>query len=291
MKSNKNMFIIACVLGLIAFLGNSMYWGDRIAQLSDKKMVTVVRAKSAIKPGQPLAGKMIEQAKVPEAYKPVSAIPWERKEMFLQQEVGIEIPAGDYVLESAFVSRTAVGRKLSDQLEGQGFRAFTIPVDDLNSFSRSIVAGDNIDIVFTFTVPALKQKISTILLPNVPIIATGGYSAAELERGDKTGKGGKYNTITMKLPIEDAFRLNYARQAGTISLLLRSSRDTDKVQISPISGVQDILSASEKERIELLIRNAAEQNNVGADKVAEQIREQARIAIEQQSRKAPAPAR
>lgn len=286
MKSNKKMFIIACVLGVIAFAANSIYWQDRLSQLRDRRYSTVVKAKQVIRPGMTLSAKLIEPARVPDMYKPVSAIPWDAKDQYLQQEVGSEIPAGDYVLQSAFVSRTAVGRTLSAQLEGQGYRAITIPVDDTNSFARSIVAGDKIDMIFTFQVPALKQKLSTVLLADVPVIATGGYSAAELERGERGGKGGKYNTITLKLPIEDAFRLNYARQAGTISLLLRSARDAEKVQIAPIAGVQDILSATEKERIEVLIQNAVQMQNVGSEKVADQIREQARIAIEQQRRQA-----
>ncbi len=284
MKSNKKLFVIACIVGVLAFLGNSAYWGSRLDDAREKELVKVVRAKAGIKPGTPLTAKLIEQKTVPKRYAPRAAVEWANHQNFLGSEVAVEILPGDYVLESHFSERGVVGRTLSQQLENENFRAITIPVDETNSFSRSIISGDKVDILFSFQTPMLKQKLSIVLLQNVPVISTGTYSAANQELGDKGGRGGRYNTVTLKVTTQDAFRLNYARQAGTLNFLLRSARDNVQVDMTPISGVQDILTGKDKETIELLIKNAAEKMNEGSGKVEEQIREQARAVLEQQRR-------
>lgn len=284
MKSNKKLFVIACIVGVLAFLGNSAYWGSRLDDAREKELVKVVRAKAGIKPGTPLTTKLIEQKTVPKRYAPRAAIEWANHPNFLGSEVAVEIVQGDYVLESHFAERGVVGRTLSQQLENENFRAITIPVDETNSFSRSIIAGDKVDILFSFQTPMLKQKLSIVLLQNVPVISTGTYSAANQELGDKGGRGGRYNTVTLKVTTQDAFRLNYARQAGTLNFLLRSARDNVQVDMTPISGVQDILTGKDKETIELLIKNAADKMNDGVGKAEEQIREQARAVLEQQRR-------
>ena len=284
MKSNKKLFAIACIVGVLAFLGNSAYWGSRLDDAREKELVKVVRAKAGIKPGTPLSAKLIEQKTVPKRYAPRAAVEWANHQNFLGSEVAVEILPGDYVLESHFSERGVVGRTLSQQLESENFRAITIPVDETNSFSRSIISGDKVDILFSFQTPMLKQKLSIVLLQNVPVISTGTYSAANQEMGDKGGRGGRYNTVTLKVTTQDAFRLNYARQAGQLAFLLRSARDNVQVDMTPISGVQDILTGKDKETIELLIKNAAEKMNEGSGRAEEQIREQARAVLEQQRR-------
>lgn len=164
----------------------------------------------------------------------------------MQIPLATKVLAGDYILETAFTSVGVVGKTLSQQLEGDEFRAITMPVDETNSLARSLVTGDRIDIIFNSrSLPNLRQKVSSILLQNVPIISTGSYSAASQELGDSS-KGGRYSTLTLKLTAQDAARLNYARQAGTISLMLRSIRDNKILDLAPITNIQDLLSAADK---------------------------------------------
>ncbi|MFN8390293.1 MAG: Flp pilus assembly protein CpaB [Bdellovibrionota bacterium] len=281
MDKRKQLFLAIAVF-IIALLGNKWYIGSQIDQVRDKKFVKVVKAKKSMEAGQLLNAGAIEPVSVPEAYAPRARIRWEEHDQFLQQPLATNVIAGDYVLETAFGKSASVGRTLSQQLEGEDFRAVTLTVDETNSFSRSIVSGDRIDILFTFTAPPLRQKLTTSLLQNVPVIATGGYSAASQELGDRGSRGGKYNTITLKVPVQDALRLTYARQAGTINILLRSIRDNKTTEMPILSGVQDVLSPADKATVDNLIRQMQANITTTGERGEAQIREQAKAAIEQQ---------
>jgi len=279
----RKQLLIAVVVFILALLGNRWYITTQVDQVKDRAYVTVVKAKKNLDAGTVLSAGAIESVRVPEQFAPKSRIKWDERDTYLQQPLITKVVGGDYILDTSFGKSTNVGRTLSQQLEGEDFRAITLNVDELNSFSRSITNGDRIDILFTFSAPPIKQKITTILLQNVPVVSTGGYSAASQELGEN-GRGGRYNTITLKLPSQDAVRLTYARQMGQISLLLRSNRDNKSLDMPPLSGVQDVLSASDKVLIENLMKEA-ERNLMGTSLSPDEqsrLREQARNALEQQ---------
>lgn len=278
--SKKKQLLLAIIVGAIALLGNKMYITSRIGQFQNKRYVEVVRAKKAIRAGTPYSTALVDRARVPEEYVPRAKIDWAQKDQYAGQNLAVDILAGDYILETSFSTPTSVGRTLSQQLEGEDFRAITIPVDDTASFARSIVTGDRIDILYSFSVPGLRQRLSTVLLQNVPIISTGSYSAADQELGEKGGKSNRYNSITLKLSAQDAMRLTYARQAGSIQLLLRSLKDAKPVDAPAITGIEDILSANDKAMIETLIAQEKKKSEP-SPQAMEQLREQARVAIEQ----------
>lgn len=286
----RKQLLIAIFVFILALLGNRWYINTQVSQVKDRAYVTVIKAKKNLDAGTTLSAGAIEQVRVPEQFVPKARIKWEDRDQYLQQPLATKVFGGDYVLETAFGRSETVGRTLSQQLEGEDFRAITLTVDELNSFSRSIVAGDRIDILFTFSAPPIRQKITTILLQNIPVVSTGAYSASAQELGEKGGRGGRYNTITLKLPSQDAVRLTYARQMGTISLLLRSIRDNKALEMPPLSGVQDVLSAADKTLIENLMKES-ERSLAGGNlspEEASRIREQARSAIEQQRRQGAA---
>lgn len=280
--SKKKQLLIALVVGAIALLGNQMYINSRIGQFQNKKYATVVRAKKAIRAGTTLSVGLIDSAKVPEEFVPRAKIDWASKDQFLGQELAVDVLNGDYILETSFATHGSVGRTLSQQLEGEDFRAITIPVDDTTSFARSLVAGDRIDILYSFSMPFLKQKLTTVLLQNVPIISTGGYSAAQQEMGER-GRTAKYSSITLKVTAQDAMRLTYARQAGSIQLLLRSLRDSKAVEIPAITGIQDVLSPADRAMVETMLKEERQKFEVPPQQM-EQLRDQARLALDQQKR-------
>ena len=75
----------------------------------------------------------------------------------------------------------------------------------------------DIDIVYSFMVPSVGQKMSVVLLQNVLVIATGSYQSSD--RALAMEREGAYSTITLKLSIRDAQRLGYAQQTGNIQIL------------------------------------------------------------------------
>lgn len=284
--SKKKQLLIALVVGAIALVGNHMYIDTRIGQFQNKRYVTVLRAKKGIKAGTTLNAGLVDQARVPEEFAPKAKIDFAAKDNYMGQPLGIDVIAGDYILETSFTTPTSVGRTLSQQLQEKDSRAITIPVDDTTSFSKSLVTGDKVDVLYSFSMPFLKQKVTTVLLQSVPVISTGSYSAAEQELGEK-GKSGRYSAVTLMLSARDAMRLTYARQAGSIQLLLRRGTDTQQVDMPAITGVQDILSANDKAMLEALMREEKQRFDVAPQSI-EQLREQARVAIEQQKKQVQA---
>lgn len=279
MDSKRKHLVIAIVVGSIALLGNKWYMNQQIDQLRPKRITSIVRTKKPIPAGSILSAALVEKKDIPENYAPKSAVKWKDLQGWLGQEVGVDIPAEDPVLESYFTSRGSVGYKLSEQIGGENknTRAITMSVDEINSLSRSLVTGDHIDILFTFSVPGLQQKVSTVFLRDVPIIATGSYNAAEQELGSRGGGGKKYGTVTLRLPAVDAMRLNYARQVGQIGVLLRNDKDNAAIDLPPIANVMDLLPANEKEMIDGLLK----QKQPSADQ-SEKLREQFKEIIENQ---------
>ena len=280
MKKQKQL-LLALAIGALVFFGNKTYLDARVSELSPKKYVGVVRAKTRLRSGSRLSMGMLEQAKVPENFVPKASVRWNDRDSLVGEELNVDVLKGDYILNSYFAVGGSVGRTLSQQLSGENFRAITIPVDDVNSLARSIVSGDRIDISITFTMPVLNQKVSTTLLQNVLVLSTGQYSQVAQELGQRGGRNGRYNSLTLKLGVEDAMRLNYARQIGKIGILLRSPTDDALAQVSPIGSVADLLSAADKQAIadiasRLRVRGDGEAN--------ERMRKQIATLLEMQRR-------
>ena len=279
----RKQLLIAIVVFVGALVGNNWWINSQINEGKEKKFVKVVRAKKSLDPGDLLGAGAIEAVEVPEKFMPKASIRWADRDGFLQQPLATKVINGDYVLETAFGRAESVGRTLSQQL-GDDARAITLTVDEMNSFSRSIVTGDKIDILFSFNVPPVKQKITTLLLQNIPVVSTGAYNAASQELGEKGARGGRYNTITLKLSPQDAVRLTYARQAGQINILLRSNVDEKPLDMAPVAGVEGVLSPQDKQLVESLVRQAQQGVQVSGERNEAQLREQARATLEQQKR-------
>jgi len=260
--------ILAVGLGLIALFANKLYIESTVEQYKNTKVISVLRAKELIRAGTPLTNKLISVARVPESYSPRARILDSNRGDFLGQELAVDVLKGDYILENYFSTRAAVGNTLSQNLEGAPYRAVNLPVDDVNSLANSIVAGDHIDIVLTFTEAARGQKVSTVFMQNVPVISTGQYSPAAQELGSGPGRGRRaqgYNSLTLKLTAQDAIRLNYARQVGKLSILLRSQRDDKLLAVPPISSISDVLSADDKLAIGQSVQKSSQEAESSAD--------------------------
>jgi len=259
--------LIVVIVGLVAAGANYSYLDNALSSYRNQKMIPVVRAKRDIKPGEMLTMASMETKKVPELFAPRGVVS-DPKEIE-GQEAAVLIAGGDYGVSNFLAKARMVGNKLSEQIDlKDNSRGVTIPVDELNSLSRSLVTGDRVDVVYSFNIPGVPQKLSVLFMQNVPIIATGSYSAAEQERGEGDSNK-RYGTVTLRLSANDAMRLNYARQNGQINLLLRNPQDTANLDISPITSVSDALSGSEKAAVEALMRQSP-----AAPESSEKVREQ-----------------
>lgn len=282
--SKGKQLVIALLVGAIALFGNQTYLKSRISELIPKNYATVVRAKSRIQAGTRLTSSMIEPTKVPEKYLPKARIRWVNKDSLIGQELGVDVLKGDYILDSYFTVGGNIGRTLSQQLADDNSRAIALPVDETNSLARSVVAGDRIDIVFTFNMSLINQKVSLPLMQNVLVLATGSYSQVEQELGTGAARGKRYNSLTLKLPPEDALRLNYARQVGKISILLRNVQNTELADASPIAGVSDLLTGDQREQLAKLVEREGVNQGTSQDRIKQQLSALLELQRQQQSR-------
>ena len=271
MESKRKQLLFAVIIGIVAVFLNMFYINSRIAEIQPKKLISVLVAKQNMPAGTMLTKSMVKSARVPAEFVPKVALKESELESNLGNELMIDVLSGDYVLDSYFRVKKAVGNRLSDQVS-ENLRAITLPVDQNDSFAGSIVTGDKIDILFTFNVPGTGQTMTTTLLQNVTIISTGSYSVAEQELGEKGGRSKRYNTLTLLLSIFDATRLNFARQTGKIDVLLRNEKDKAIVDIKPIAGVVDLLSEPEKAAVER-VRQMTKMTDEERDKMKAQFKE------------------
>lgn len=245
--NKKKQLIIAIVIGVAALLLNKVYIDQNIKdQIKSQNKIQIVRAKQRLQKGVPLRRNMVEAKWVPESYAPMARIRWEQLSQYEGLDLNTDVIQGDYVLQNYFKTDVSTAASLSAQVSGQNFRAISLPVDETNSLAGSIVSGDRIDIVFTFSNPYSHQFVSSVLLQNVPVLSTGSYVLNEV--GDRVGAQ-RYNTLTLRLSAQDALKLNYARQQGKISILLRNPKDDSLINIPAIGSVEDLLTTEEKERI------------------------------------------
>lgn len=279
MSGRQKQLIYAILIAVVAVVANKFYIESRVDEFRPKKIVKLIRAKKAIQAGDTLRKKEIESVRVPAQFAPRVAIRAKEADAYLGQDVTVDIPRGDYILENYFSVRRAVGKRLSDQVVGENMRAITLPVGQTDSLAGSILTGDRIDLIWTFNAPGLSEKFSMALLQSVPVIATGSYSVVEQELGSKRGRPKKYSTLTLLLPVHDAMRLNFARKSGKIDILLRNSSETLPIDIQPISGVIDLLSAEQKTLIETI-----KQGKQMSDEEKERLKKQLRGLFEAQKR-------
>ena len=272
MDKKKQLFM-AIGLGAVALLLNKWYLDKRISDVSEKEKVSVVVASSQIEAGTKLSSSQVKTVEVPKRYAPVNAIRKNEVSVFVGQDIAVNVPKGDYILESFFAEgiKANAGRKLSDQIQNDQLRAITIPVDENNSLSRSVVAGDHIDIQFSLAVPGSSDRASVMFLQDVPVLATGTYSAAEQEGRSQANK--RYASLTLLLPVQDAMRLSFARQAGQITVLLRGTKSNGSVEVAPIAGVKDILTQQQREVVDRMASSRILGENASGDQIRNQLKE------------------
>jgi len=98
-----------------------------------------------------------------------------------------------------------------------GRRAITLPVDQVNSLSGLLQPGDLVDLYVSFD--HQRKRLTAPLLQSMLVLATG----RETRAGDPEGQG--YSTVTLDAAPDEVVKLVAARQAGTLTAILRHPED------------------------------------------------------------------
>ncbi|OZI23641.1 Flp pilus assembly protein CpaB [Bordetella genomosp. 9] len=213
------MAAVTIAAGLLAAWAARQHIQGRIEQIeADAKVATVPRLVAAydLTPGTRLEEAYVAVRDIPTAWAPSDALAPEDFASYTYSVLAHPLRRGDPVQRSHLAPRKAA--PLSSRVSS-GRRAITIPVDDINSLSGMLQAGDLLDLYVSFEHG--RRQITAPLLQGVLVLATGRAG------DDDEAMAGAFSTITLDAGPEDAVKLVAARQAGRITAILRHHRDAD----------------------------------------------------------------
>ncbi|WP_458413550.1 Flp pilus assembly protein CpaB [Schinkia sp. CFF1] len=131
------------------------------------------------------------------------------------------IPNNTVVEQPPSEESTEVGTdtKVANGLQiGAGKRAISIAVDEVQSVSGFVRPGSFVDIVATFPAQTNMAKSPQMIIENVRVLAVGKTTV------DQEGKEPEaYQTITVEVSPQDGATIAFAKQGGTITLMLRGN--------------------------------------------------------------------
>ncbi|WP_136513110.1 Flp pilus assembly protein CpaB [Geomonas edaphica] len=131
------------------------------------------------------------------------------------------ISRGDAVTEQKLKPRAGVpGSGFMTYIIPLGHRAVTVAVNEVAGVAGFITPNDRVDVVLTTPIPGTeKEKISKIILQNVPVLATGQIT------DQKEGKPVVVPTVTLDLTPDDSEKIVLGSSRGSLQLLLRNIAD------------------------------------------------------------------
>jgi pilus assembly protein CpaB len=252
MQSRMPIFV-ALVVGLVAVVLTNIYVSNiREAALPQTKRVMI-----AVRDLQ--AGTVLENRDVAPSDRPISGLPklaisWDERNLYLGQQLGVDVKEQDYILQPYFGSQAAGVQKPSERVDAKlNQRALTIPVSVETSLQESLRPGDRIDILLTYTqrvssapplrgtaaaAPTTQQYVTAPLLENAYVLFTGKFGSPP---------GTTYSTITLLLSEDDAKLLIWAMNLGKVSILLRNPKDLQMPDRTFIAGDDTALSGLAKQ--------------------------------------------
>ncbi len=135
------------------------------------------------------------------------------------------ISRGDAVTEQKLKPKAGVpGSGFMTYIIPLGHRAVTVSVNEVAGVAGFITPNDRVDVVLTTPIPGFeKEKISKIILQNVPVLATGQTTE------QKEGKPVLVPTVTLDLTPDDAEKIVLGSSRGSLQLLLRNIADSGPI--------------------------------------------------------------
>ncbi|MFA7436733.1 Flp pilus assembly protein CpaB [Castellaniella sp.] len=124
----------------------------------------------------------------------------------------------------------------SEQL-APGRRAVTLPVDQVNSLSGLLQPGDLIDLYVSFD--HQRKRLTTPLLQGVQVLATGHETQVSGQP-----EAVAYSTITLDAAPEDVIKLVAARQAGSLTAILRHPGDAQANRLAARGDLASLLGVA-----------------------------------------------
>jgi pilus assembly protein CpaB len=123
-------------------------------------------------------------------------------------------------------ARPSVAAEITD-----GYRAFTVKVDDVTGVGGHALPGDRVDVVLARDLtPAGQQRswVSEVVLQNVRVLAI------DLNADLSSNKPAAPTTATLEVTVPDSQKLAIASDAGKLSLALRRTGSAELAVTAPV---------------------------------------------------------
>jgi pilus assembly protein CpaB len=239
-------FIALCA-GLLVFnyLNNSeARLQKEYASRYSKDLVEVIVAAADLPSGSATSSQSMAIRKIPRQFLPAGFVQPGEVERYFGRKLLTAMPSGT-PLSRLFIEDTVATPFSTKILPGQ--RALTLPVDEINSISGLLRAGDRLDLYITARPPATKspdtrdEQVVFPVIQNLLVHATGQLTKEETDNRNKLMADNsnmtrdRYATITVAVGQFDAQRLILAQQMGKITAVLRNPADKGGLKITTSS--------------------------------------------------------
>jgi pilus assembly protein CpaB len=222
-RRNAIILAAAVIIGLFAvFLVNTWFNGVQEQQTkaaATRPLAKVVVARQALAFGTPLSSANLRLADWPESSVPAGAFTTLPQALSGNRVALRPIEAGEPVL-SARVSGPDGHASIANNIPGD-MRAVSIAVSAVTGVGGFVTPGDVVDILLTRQLPGSDDKMTSVVLENVQVLATD-QQADEKDTKPKVSK-----TATVLTDMYGAQKLVLASQLGTLSLSLRNVQNQE----------------------------------------------------------------
>lgn len=222
--TNRKLFLIATIFGLIATLLIYLYLGNAESEVREvEPTVEVVVAKMLIPEKTTITRDMIELKELKVSSVPPSTFS------------NINELIGRTVKENIYVGEPIINERIADDAYSKnhlvysipkGYRAITLQYNPVMGVAGFVQPGDYVDVVGTYDTNSSpdNNNISKIILQNVLVLAVGANTGIDLEQKNTT----EIQTVTLAVLPRDAEKITYTEQFASIKLLLRPLDDSTK---------------------------------------------------------------
>ncbi|MES2935066.1 MAG: Flp pilus assembly protein CpaB [Pseudomonadota bacterium] len=241
------MGLISAVLIFVYLRNTASDLEKKYANASDEATLSVVVANADLPEGTIVSNDNMSIRPMPRGYLHNNVLTPDQMEGIFGRKLAEPLAAGKPLL-TAFLERPAP-QTFSSRLV-TGTRAITLTVDEINSISGLLRAGDHIDLLFTPRTGQAGEQMVMPIMQDVVVRATGQMMMEEVQaRRRLTAMGGDdekrsaYSTITLEVSQFDAGRLVLAQTQGHLTAVLRGTEDrivgaNTKVGIPELMGTE-----------------------------------------------------
>lgn len=233
------MVVISIVLGLVVS-ALAVHWVSNKASMATNKIVV---AAMDIQLGSRLTPQMLTTVDWPKGSVPTGA--FDDTKNVQDRVIKTSLQRGEAVLNSRLAPIGTQGGLSAVIAEGK--RAMTVRVNDVVGVAGFALPGNYVDVMVNAQQDKVAgatndEHISKTVLRHVLVLAVAQ------EAGRDETKPKVVNAVTLELSLDDAEKLDLARNIGTLSLVLRNQVDTGN---HPTTGVRkaDLFGPSEPVRL------------------------------------------